>query len=68
MNDDEIEDKTTLLNILMNSGSSDIVPSSVIERVRSTVEPHIALIKILQVEPGDVSYKQLYEVLLKYTR
>ncbi len=37
------------------------------ERVRSSVEPHIALIKILQVEPGDVSYKQLYEVLLKYT-
>ncbi len=67
LNDNEIEDKTTLLNILMNSGSNDIIPSSVMERVRSNVEPHIALIKILQVEPGDVSYKQLYEVLIKYT-
>ncbi len=44
LNNNEIEDKTTLLNILMNSGSSDIVPSSVMERVCSTVEPHIALI------------------------
>ncbi len=67
LNNAEIEDKTTLQTILMNRGSSAIVPSSVMDRVCSTVEPHIALIKILQVEPGDVSYKHLYEILLKYT-
>ncbi len=35
LNDNEIEDKTTLLNILMNSSSGDIVPSPVMDRVHA---------------------------------
>ncbi len=60
LNRNDVEVETILQTILLNCGSSDTVPSSIMERVCSTFEPHFALIKSFR-------YKQLFEVLLKYT-
>ena len=60
-----------LQTILMNSCSADVVPSSVIRKVCSKVEPHIPLTEIFQDASGEelreITYKELYEELLKYT-
>ncbi len=60
LNNDDVEVDTILQTLLLNSRSSDIVPSSVMESVCSTFESFFSFTKIY-------SYKQLFEVLLKYT-
>ncbi len=63
-----IGNNTTLQTILINSGSSDIVPSSLMRRVCSKVEPHICLTDIFQdTSLKEITYKELHEELLKYT-
>ncbi len=66
-----IGNNTTLQTILINSGSRDIVPSSLMRRVCSKVEPHICLTDIFQdtsdEELKEITYRELYEELLKYT-
>ncbi len=62
LNNNDLEDETILQTLLLNSHSGDIVPSYsfVMERVCSTFEPSFSFNKTFL-------YKQLFEVLLKYT-